>query len=202
MTGIPERVLFLFLFLHILDTGFKVQYREKEKQKMEKKIIYSNDVCSRYDYLKECRDNGEESFENCTDEDLWGIAYEMVETDLEDEMMNLDREPGGEIIIKGSLQRWNGRYSVHKALGTANLGEAMQKAMACFGGDSTIEIYVEDGKMLLTQYGHDNPVSPSVMEFLVLNRDVDADDLDPDEFEDNSFSPAQTVADIYGWDAA
>lgn len=169
---------------------------------MEKRIIYTNDVCARYDYLAERRDNGEEGLAERTDEELWYLAHEMTEDDLGTVEKNLDSEPGGDIVIIGKLVRWNGAYSVHSNLGTANLGESLREAMSRFGGSSTFEISVEDGKMLLRQWNHDNPVNPSVMEFLVLDKGMDADDLTPDEIEGNSFSPAQTVADIYGWDAA
>lgn len=165
--------------------------------------IYSNDVTEMYDALKKELEAGTlEDGEDMDEDTLWDKAYEYVEEYLEDEILNLDKAPGGEIILIGTLQRWNGAYKVHKNLGTDNIGKAIPRAFGCFGGDNTFKVYIEDGRMYLSQYGHDNPVSPSIMEFRVLNKGVDYDELEVGEIEANSFSPAPTVAEVYGWDLA
>ena len=75
---------------------------------MNKQIIYSNSVSSRYDYLKERQNNGEEGLVGLPDGDLWALASDLVDADLKDEMENLSKKPGGEICIKGTLETWNG----------------------------------------------------------------------------------------------
>lgn len=167
-----------------------------------KNIIYSNDVCSMYDEIKK---NPREFFSDeegeVSDEQMWNEAYDQIELSLEDEQANLDIDLPGELILIGTLERWNGAYPVYKELDTRNIGEGIVKAMASFGGDNHFEVYVEDGKMKISQLGHDNPTNPSIMEFRQIT--VDLYDLDSDDTATliaNSLPIARQVCDVYGWD--
>ncbi|MBO4847013.1 MAG: hypothetical protein J5525_12085 [Lachnospiraceae bacterium] len=161
-----------------------------------KREIWNNDVCERYDYVSE-----EYSTDDYTESQLWDIAYDDVRNDLECSQMNLDIEKNGEIFLIGTLQRWNGSVSVHKNLNTRNIGEAMDRALDCFEGDNSFEIYCEDGKMLISQTGHDNPCNPSIMEFRALKKG-DFDDLDDESGNcllKNSVALAKDCSAVYGW---
>lgn len=169
---------------------------------MGRKIIYLNDVCEEYIILAQSRDEGEEELEGRTDDELWELAREEKAAYLDNVVSNLNIDTEGSIVLTGKLRRWDGTYSVAKDLGVTNLGESVLKAMACFDGDDTFEVYVENDRMYLSQLAHDNPVNPSVMEFRVLNKGVCFDDIEVSEIEDNSSSPASEVGRVFGWEAA
>lgn len=100
-------------------------------------------------------------------------AYEHINTALNDEAYNLSIDAGADIFLIGELQKWNGCGSAYADLETSNIGEAMKKAISKFSGDNDFEIFVEDGKMMISQLGHDNPVNPSVFEFRVVRPESD-----------------------------
>ena len=172
-----------------------------------KHVVWNNDVCNMYDSIKECPEEFFPEMENedITDDMMWNEAYDSIERWLDDEMTNCDVDVDNHIFLIGTLERWNGAFPVHKDLGTTNIGEAFQKAMRCFGGDNTFEIYVEKGKLLISQTGHDNPTNPSIMEFRYMR---DADSIDDFLFDHigtsknirrNSRGLAKEVGKVYGW---
>ena len=171
-----------------------------------KRTIYSNDVCETYDYIKNYL---EEFFpdldedEEVNDDEIWSRAYDEIEIRLGDEEANLDVDTNGQIILVGTIERWNGAFPVYKLLKTQNVGEAMKEAMASFGGDNTFEIYVNEGKMYLSQTGHDNPTNPSIVEFRELTDDFDElEDDRPDTLLKKSKSLAPYACNVYGWEVA
>jgi hypothetical protein len=127
--------------------------------------------------------------------------HEFFEQDLGDEVMNLNIELPNKVVLVGKLQRWDGVYSVHKVLETRNLGEAMESAVQCFEGDNTFTIYCEAGKMLLSQYGHDNPYNPTILEFRQLKPEIR--DEEYDEWCADIYGVTIPLADkpaaVYGW---
>ena len=48
------------------------------------------------------------------------------------------------------------------------LEKRLKKAVALFSENDTVEVFVEDERMKISQLGHDNPVNPSVFEFRVV----------------------------------
>lgn len=176
-----------------------------------RKEIVNNDVCEMYDYIEK---NMEEYFPDedpseVTDSQKWDLAYDEVETNISADLdENLDVECEGEIFLCGTIERWDGPRKGWLKTGTRNLGKAMRKAMDSFSGDNTFSFYVEhddsnkNGKLFLSQLGHDNPTNPSIIEFRIL-KDSDEDDLSDktvDELMSTSLSPVKYISKVFGWD--
>ena len=168
-----------------------------------KKLVWDNDVCDAYNYIK---DNLEEyDLTDPSDEEIWNKAYEEIDIRLGDEKMNLDIEKDGGIFLIGNYERWNGSYSVNKDLKTSNIGEALQKAISCWDGDNSFEIYVDKNRLLISQTGHDNPTNPSIMEFRVMKGYDSLDEFAYDHkmsvanIKRNSLSLGDEVRKVYGW---
>ena len=169
-----------------------------------KHMVWNNDVCEMHDeILKNPSDFFPDLDEDeVTDDMAWNVAYEEIENWLGDEVANLDVDKPNRIFLMGILQRWNGAYSVHKDLGTCNIGEAVKAALSCFDGDNSFEIYVEGKRLLLAQRGHDNPVNPSIFEFRVPVSEWSVDDFarnDGAYIMKNSRGLAKDVRKVYGW---
>ena len=172
-----------------------------------KHLVWDNDVCSMYDAIQE---EPTEFFPEIDEEDItnsmmWNEAYEQIERNLGDEQMNLDIEKENHIFLMGILQRWNGSYPAYKDLETCNIGDALLKAIQSFDGDNSFEIYVEGKRLLIAQRGHDNPCSPSIMEFRVLKDCYSLDDFKCNHEDTvknmmkHSKSLATDVRNVYGW---
>lgn len=172
-----------------------------------KHMIFNNDVCEMYSSIEtepaEFSEADEEELLELSDDKKWDQAYEEIENWLDTEMSNLDIDVNGQILLIGKEQRWNGARSVYKVLDTKNIGQSMQDAMNCFGGDNTFEVYAEDGSMFLSQTGHDNPTTPSIIEFREMTVDFDEleDDL-PATLYSHSRPLAPYACDVYGWEVA
>ena len=138
---------------------------------MEKRMIWNNDVGSEMDALE--KDGFFAESEITSEEEKMDAAYEHINTALNDEAYNLSIDAGADIFLIGELQRWNGRGSAYANLETSNIGEAIKKAVALFSENDTIEVFVEDERMMISQLGHDNPVNPSVFEFRVVRPESD-----------------------------
>lgn len=164
-----------------------------------KHVIWNNDICEMVHSIKECpEEHFEDSdIENLSDEEIFEEANDSIQNWLGDEVCNLNKTLPGTIILTGTLQRWDGPRSVYKDLGTKNVGESIRKAISCFEGDNSFEIYVEDGKMYISQTGHDNPTNPSIFEFKLVN----SDEMDSDDFDSNrdSKSIGSIPCEVYGW---
>ena len=128
-------------------------------------------------------------------------AYEHINTALNDEAYNLSLDAGADIFLIGELQKWNGCGSAYADLETSNIGEAMKKAISKFSGDNDFEIFVEDGKMMISQLGHDNPVNPSVFEFRVVRPESDYCEIGLSYKENLKITRriGDIVANVYGW---
>lgn len=114
-------------------------------------------------YLEDNEDISEDEVDN---ELIWEFVYETIQSNLEAEEENLSSlTKPGEIFLIGTLERWDGSHRAYKNLSTKNVGEALEKAVSSFDGDNTFEISIEDKKMLIRQWGHDNPTNPSEFEF-------------------------------------
>ena len=171
--------------------------------------IWENDACREYQEMEanpaEYWPDEEEGFyENLTEEAKWEEVYDRIQTWFEDECANLNINTNGQIILTGRIVRWDGPRSAYKLLDTTNIGKAMKKAIQSFGnGDNYFEIYVEDGRMFISQTGHDNPTNPSIIEFRSMTCDFyeDLEDDRPETILRNSVSIAPTVCKVYGWEA-
>lgn len=77
----------------------------------------------------------------------------------------------------------------------------MKKAISKFSGDNDFEIFVEDGKMMISQLGHDNPVNPSVFEFRVVRPESDYCEIGLSHEENLKATRriGDIVAKVYGW---
>lgn len=182
-----------------------------------KHIIWTTDITDE-DLAAAKEEMAENGKKDPTDSEIWEWAQENNSMWFDDEQANLGHiYLTGEIFLMGTLQRWDGKHSVYNGLGTKNVGKSLQAALDCFDGDNSFEIYVEDGRMYLAQWGHDNPTSPSIMEFRAILgydslEDYKNDDrysICPDLFKNSdapsellqhSMTPAREVSDVYGWE--
>lgn len=180
---------------------------------MNKNIIWISDItdedleAAKENYLINNEDATEE---DVTDSDIYDWAEQTKMDDLVFEEENLmDVKMPGEIFLVGVLERWNGSHSAYKSLKTNSVGNALREAVMSFGGDNSFEIAIEDGKVLIRQWGHDNPTNPSIFEFRSvkgcdsLDSLIYVEDKDDTEFlMKNSESPAKEICEVYGWEVA
>lgn len=168
-----------------------------------KNLVWNNDffqaqkICEE-EYFDKYNEEAEEWYFDSHSEEV----YEKIETWLEDEVSNLDIDTSHQIILMGTLQRWNGPVSAYKLL-SSNIGTSLRDSLSAFDGDNSLEIYVENGSLYISQLGHDNPVNPSIFEFRELN--VDYDELEDDSTESllaNSKPLGKEVSEVYGWEVA
>ena len=166
---------------------------------MKKRMIWNNDVCSEIDALE--KDGFFAESEITSEEEKMDAAYEHINTALNDEAYNLSIDAGADIFLIGELQRWNARGSAYANLETSNIGEAIKKAVALFSENDTIEVFVEDERMMISQLGHDNPVNPSVFEFRVVRPESDYCEIGLSREENLKATRriGDIVANVYGW---
>ena len=164
---------------------------------MEKRMIWNNDVCS----LMNALEKGGFFAESETEEEKMDETYEYISNALSDEAANLDIDLEEDIFLIGEFQRWNGRGSAYANLETSNIGEAIKKAVALFSENDTIEVFVEDERMKISQLGHDNPVNPSVFEFRVVRPESDYYEIGLSHEENLKATRhiGDIVAKVYGW---
>lgn len=165
----------------------------------ETHIIWHNDAVEEYEALEK---ELTEEMSNNEEEVLWQMAYDRISQWLDDEKANLDKKAAGQLFLIGTLQRWNGAYSVYKLLNTSNIGESLSEIIESFSGDNTIRIYAQGEHVYVSQTGHDNPVNPSVFELRTFA--VDFDNLDDDNTQTlmaNSHPIGSIVNEVYGWKA-
>lgn len=89
------------------------------------------------------------SEEEISDYDISERVYEDINTNYEDEQMNLDKTLEGRVIAFGKVGRWNGSFSGYKVLGN-NLNEILQS----FGCDD-IYLYKDRYNVHGEFYHHD-----------------------------------------------
>ena len=166
---------------------------------MKKRMIWNNDVCSEIDTLE--KDGFFAESKITSEEEKMDIAYERINSVLADEVSNLDVDFEGDIFLIGEFQRWNGRGSAYANLETSNIGEAIKKAVALFSENDTVEVFVEDERMKISQLGHDNPVNPSVFEFRVVRSENSRYEIGLSYKENLKVTRriGDIVAKVYGW---
>lgn len=91
------------------------------------------------------------------------------------------------------------KRSAYKELKTNNLGKALEEAIQSWEGDNSFEIYVEDGRMYISQRGHDNPTNPSVAEFRMLKPDEELYDGEANLL-DITEPLGKIPSEVYGWE--
>lgn len=119
--------------------------------------LFSNDVNVIVDEL-----SNDEDYKHLEIGSLYEMANDMLFTDYEELKHLLDIDLDGEIVLMGRLVRWNGPISLIKECHTRNLGEAIDAAYHSFDGDNRITFFIQNGELMMEQYGHDNPCSPSL----------------------------------------
>lgn len=170
-------------------------YKPNPLKNNEKHMVWDNDVCAAFESLKE--EHGDE----VPEDELWEDARDEIERSLDDETANLDIDLDRDIIMVGTMERWDKPRKAYKNTGIRNIGQAVRESTGYFGGiENSFEIYVVNNRLMLSQTGHDNPTNPSVFEFRVLTRDFDdlPDDL-PDTLISNSRPLGPMVREVYGW---
>lgn len=161
--------------------------------------IWNNDLCEAVEGIKADQRAGEIE-EDLTDTDIWDMACESINMWFDDECTNLNINLDSPIILTGTIQTWRGGFSAYKELDTNNIADAMKAAVASFDGDNSFEIYEENGGIFLSQYGHDNPTSPSIVEFRMLTNDLyDLEDDSPETLRANSSPIGRYAREVYGW---
>ena len=111
--------------------------------------IWNNDICEMAEAL---RADDPELYSDM--DDLYDIAADMVDANLEDECCNLDIDMPHNLILTGTLQRWDGPRSAYKLLQTNNIGQALSQMPGLFDGDNSIIVKLEDNEVVLLQTGH------------------------------------------------
>lgn len=185
--------------------------------KTQRHIIWSNDVCQEYAWLekqpedvRDMLDLGED--EEITEEMLWNLAYEQVDTNLECECENLAGcKTDGAIVAIGTVQRWNGARSAFAEIDGDTVADILRFA-AQQASNNTVTVFVEDGDIKLEMLGHDNPTNPTRVTFRALRRSISEEGkqrlLDAFYFGDgNRWTLAQVCtkrlghlpAAVYGW---
>jgi hypothetical protein len=158
-----------------------------------KKIIWSNrlDLKDFQDYFKE---------EGITDEsEQYEAMYELNNIYLEDELMNLDCELPGNILVIADLGLWNGRRAGYK-----EMGNNLNNVLKTFCGEYC-EVYYDGHNIVASDSHHDGT---NYYEFRLIRDDKNIDVLKDKIYNDdfsrtdiNNYtrSLAPFVKEIYGW---
>lgn len=157
-----------------------------------KQDIWNNDVAGTYKdiFLAELpeKDNSDGEID-WDDNAIWDQAYDEVEMCRDDMLSNLDSiRTKGNVVIIGTIERWNGSIKVYKEpdKNSHSLSDAITTALSSFGGsDNSFDVYYENGSVFLSQYGHDNPVNPAVLEFRETPQGITVGDLE-EAYEENN----------------
>ncbi len=145
--------------------------------------IWTNDVTDILDSLK-----ANPADKDWSDEELLKEAYAIIGWNLDD-VINLDLNisVGENIVARGTIIGWDGAYpGAYLDTETDNIGQAVLKVLNAFRGENTFNVCVEDGKVTISQYGHDNPCRPSV---ITLGFENGGEQIIADK-----------VNQVYGWD--
>lgn len=158
-----------------------------------KKIIWTNDVCLE-DYEDYFRKEG-----IVDEEEKIKKMYLLNELDFEAEMMNLDIELPGKILVIASLGLWNGRRSGYKIMGN-NLNEILTASI----GD-LYEVYFDGHNIKAKDVHHDGT---NYYEFRLIRNDrninillekIYNDDFSRQDINNYTRSLAPYIREVYGW---
>jgi len=163
--------------------------------------IWNNDVVAMFADIEKNKADYFETEDEITDDMIWERAYEEVEELLNCEKSNLNISLNGKAIAIGKISRWNGTASAHKICESNTIGEVISEVISSFEGENSFSVDISEGELVITQYGHDNPTSPSIIK--VREMTADYDDLESYSTEilmENSRSIAKQICDVYGWE--
>ncbi len=143
-------------------------------------------------------------------DEVYSMAWEDNMENLECEKENLKNIKGKNWFAVGTLQRWNGGHRCYRALKPGSIMDAVCETMKAFqGAENSFEIYVENGDVFVSQLGHDNPTSPSIMRIRQVTDEALKGDLDPDDIMWNNTTDedisrdtigfGDAVSKVYGW---
>lgn len=150
---------------------------------MEKFELWNNDACKAYNLLKK-------EFPDEDDDSLWDKSYGMIQYFKFKTILEvLDIFMPRNLIAVKKNESTNGFKCFYKDLETNSLARAITKVLQFNRGDNSYSLYVEDGELLISQLGHDNPVNPIIYEIRLLEKYNSLDDLIDDLSDD--------VIDIY-----
>lgn len=142
----------------------------------------------------------DEEYPDTNDEERWELAVDMNWDYLEDERMNLDKELYGQIVMIGSIGRWNGTFSGYTIKKAHNLADCLEFMDSC----DYAEWYVEDGELRSNQTHHDGTnhvmyrLLPSGLPAEICEK-LDEEDFTLDDLMEWTESLAPYVAKVYGW---
>lgn len=129
-------------------------------------LIWTNDI---FEYAE-----GTELDENMIE----GIN-EMIGEYLYEAKQRLDKNPGRPIVCIAAVARWDGMHNAFQWVGE-NVKDCIDFAI---NNGETIRIFTENGDLVATSTGHDNPVTPTTMRFRLLKEGVDQFDFEEAFFE-------------------
>ncbi len=145
---------------------------------MEKFELWNNDACKAYNLLKK-------EFPNEDDDSLWDKAYGMIQYFKNKTILEvLDIYFPSNLIAVNKIKTTHGFKYFYKDLETNILARAITKVLQFNRDDNSYSLYVEDGELLISQLGHDNPVNPIIYEIRMLEKYKSLDDLIDDLSDD------------------
>lgn len=158
-----------------------------------KKVIWSNDLD-----LQDFEDYFEE--EGITEEDeKYEAMHELNDMYYYDELMNLDCQLPGDILVIADLGLWNGRFSGYKEM-SGNLNNVLKS----FQGDYC-EVYFDGHNIKAKDIHHDGT---NYYEFRLIKDDKNIEvlknkiynnDFDRTDINNYTRSLGSYVKEIYGW---
>ncbi len=145
---------------------------------MEKFELWNNDACKAYELLKK-------EFPDEDDDSLWDKAYGMIQYFKDKTIFEvLDVNMPSNLIAVNKIKSTHGFKCFYKDLETDGLALAITKVLQFNRGDNSYSLYIEDGNLLISQLGHDNPVNPIIYEIRMLENYSSLDDLIEDLSDD------------------
>lgn len=160
--------------------------------KQEKKVIWTNDVQI-------------QDFEDCFQEGIVDEAekykrmYELIDMYFEDELINLDKELPGNILVIADLGLWNGRRPGYRELGN-NLNNILKVAVGDY-----FTVYYDGDDIRATDIHHDG-TNHYLFRLIrddenidILKKKIFDDTFTTEDIEQYTISLAPFVKEIYGW---
>lgn len=141
-----------------------------------------------------------EEYNEYDEHELYDLMYERNNEYFDDEIVNLNKELGKDIVMYGTLGLWNGKHTAHRFLNKTNLNEILYTVN---GDDATW--YVEGEEIKCDHIHHDGT---NHYTYRVLKPEYNAFDFEEYAYE-YSLSKAVNkmteplghyVAEIYGFE--
>ena len=159
----------------------------------QKKVIWTNDV-----QIQDFEDCFQE--EGIVDEaEKYKRMYELIDMYFEDELINLDKELPGNILVIADLGLWNGRRPGYRELGN-NLNNILKVAVGDY-----FTVYCDGDDIRATDIHHDG-TNHYLFRLIrddenidILKKKIFDDTFTTEDIEQYTISLAPFVKEIYGW---